>query len=352
MLIFTTNVTFLKCLILTCFLSWKFKRESRSHGIRKKGNGKWKKRAVKRSNTSLKDLSKVLEDHGRHSMLSFLSSLPISVLRILDTEANKFYDRNYKLYAAALLTRCYTQHAPRPFIDCERKNKGIEFIDLPSIFKYRSVTSSIPAYFQNSEPPIICYKYNKPIRNTVLNFNKLVSDLDIHVNTPESWECKDSKFIYPAAGHIIPGNLKIISDSRIRYIVSKGPKYRFPSRIDFKKCREEIASALNDFGNRWCKREFVEPDALKEWKVSIFKIADQRIKFYSQNTNLLPPKPKSTFRHLKQGIQDFHRKYVLVPAGKAAKNVVVVWRLHYINTLKQELSGTKPTKRLLKKRYL
>ena len=42
------------------------------------------------SNTSLKDLSKVLEDHGRHSMLSFLSSLPISVLRILDTEANKF----------------------------------------------------------------------------------------------------------------------------------------------------------------------------------------------------------------------------------------------------------------------
>ena len=59
-------------------------------------------------------------------------------------------------------------------------------------------------------------------------------------------------------------------------------------------------------------------------KVSIFKIVDQRIKFYSQNTNLLPPKPKSTFRHLKQGIQDFHRKYVLVPADKAANNVVVV----------------------------
>ena len=125
------------------------------------------------------------------------------------------------------------------------------------------------------------------------------------------------------------GNLKIISDSRIRYIVSKAPK-----------CREEIASALNDFGNRWCKREYVEPDALKEWKVSIFKIVDQRIKFYSQNTNILPSKPKSTFRHLKQGIQAFHRKFVLVPADKAANNVVVVWRLHYINTLKQELSGT------------
>ena len=30
------------------------------------------------------------------------------------------------------------------------------------------------------------------------------------------------------------GNLKIISDSRIQYIVSKGPKYRFLSRIDLK----------------------------------------------------------------------------------------------------------------------
>ena len=68
---------------------------------------------------------------------------------------------------------------------------------------------------------------------------------------------------------------------------------------------------------------------------------DKRIQFYSQNTNLLPPKPKSSFRHLKQGIQEFHRKYVLVPADKAANNVVVVCRLHYVNTLKQELDGTR-----------
>ena len=68
---------------------------------------------------------------------------------------------------------------------------------------------------------------------------------------------------------------------------------------------------------------------------------DQRIKFYLQNTNLLPPEPKSTFRHLKQSIQDFHRKYVLVPVDTVANNVVVVGRLHYINTLTQELSGIK-----------
>ena len=91
---------------------------------------------------------------------------------------------------------------------------------------------------------------------------------------------KIPNLFYHAASHVMTGNLKIISDSRIRYIVFKGLKYRFPSRIDLKRCREE--NALNDFGNRWCKREYVEPNALKKWKVSIFKTVDQRIKFYSQ----------------------------------------------------------------------
>ena len=94
--------------------------------------------------------------------------------------------------------------------------------------------------------------------------------------------------------------------------------------IDFSKCRREIAASLNDLSNRWCKRENVEPDTLEEWKINIFKIISTRISFYSHNTHLLPPKPKPSFRHLKRGIQDFHMNYVLVPADKAANNVVAV----------------------------
>ena len=130
-------------------------------------------------------------------MLSFLSSLPIPVLRILNIEANRFYDRTHQIYEAALLTRYYTQHALRPFIDAKINhqrhfikipfiNKGMDFIALPSIFQDRSVTSSIHDYIQNSEPPINCYKYNKPNRHTIFNFNKLVSDLDIDASTPSS----------------------------------------------------------------------------------------------------------------------------------------------------------------------
>ena len=49
--------------------------------------------------------------------LSRLGTLSITSLRNLDIGANKFYDRAHELNDAALLARCYTQHALRPYID-------------------------------------------------------------------------------------------------------------------------------------------------------------------------------------------------------------------------------------------
>ena len=52
------------------------KRKSRSHGKRKNGKIKRKICTEKRLNTSLKDLSLALINHGRHGLFSFLSPDP------------------------------------------------------------------------------------------------------------------------------------------------------------------------------------------------------------------------------------------------------------------------------------
>ena len=135
MIIYTMKVIFLKCQILMFFsvLECK-KRKSRSYGKRKNGNINRKICAEKRLNTSLKDLSIALNNHGRHGLFSFLSSLPISVLRNLELEANKLYQRANKLYKAALLTRRYVQHFLSPYIDSEVNHKR-HFIKIPFINK-------------------------------------------------------------------------------------------------------------------------------------------------------------------------------------------------------------------------
>ena len=103
--------------------------------------------------------------------------------------------KRYMRDPVKLLTRCYVQYFLSPYIDSEVNhkrhfiknpfiNKSIEFIDLHSIIKDNLVISSIPNYLNNSETPIICYKYNKPIIYTIFNFNKIVNDIAIDSNTP------------------------------------------------------------------------------------------------------------------------------------------------------------------------
>ena len=128
-------------------------------------------------------------------MLSRLTSLSIKLLKTLDQEADKIVIQIGPLYTAAYLIQSYSQHILRPHIDSVSDHdshflkiaildKGIDFIYLPSILRDKRVTDSIPKYFKNSELSIICYLYNRPVRNIIFNYNKIVSDLDIKSNTP------------------------------------------------------------------------------------------------------------------------------------------------------------------------
>ena len=56
----------------------------------------------------------------------------------------------------------------------------------------------------------------------------------------------------------------------------------------------------------------------------MLNIADSRISFYCNNLDILPPKIKFIFSNLKKGVQEFHLKFVLASAYKAASHVVSV----------------------------
>ena len=121
---------------------------------KKRSNGQHKNRNLKHKNRltgTRPDLSIILNQSGRHMKLSCLVTLAISSLRNLDIEASTFFDIAHRLYYAAILTRCYTQHALRPYIDLvidhirhfikvQFVNKGSEFINLSCIFKDKSDT--------------------------------------------------------------------------------------------------------------------------------------------------------------------------------------------------------------------
>ena len=70
-----------------------------------------------------------------------------------------------------------------PFI-----NKGMDFIliyrAISEIKRYNHPYKIISRTVKNQS--FICYKYNKPIRGAIFNFNKLVSDFDFETCNPDS----------------------------------------------------------------------------------------------------------------------------------------------------------------------
>ena len=164
----------------------------------------------------------------------------------------------------------------RRFIKIKFANKGIDLLNISGIFRDDRVQAKVPQYFSDMTPPTICFQYKRPIRNIIFNYNKVTSNISDSALLP-SCNCKNSKFIYKPAGHIITGDLNVIEDSALRSLILKGPKYRLPSRIDFKACRKIIEDALISYAKHWCKQEGVENHALSQWKNMILSIIDIRI---------------------------------------------------------------------------
>ena len=77
----------------------------------------------------------------------------------------------------------------------------------------------------------------------------------------------------------------------------------------------------------------MECDALKDWKLNIFKMIHRRISFCSQDADMLPRESGVGCHYLRLGSQEFRGECVLAPADGAAGSVVVVWRLRCIGAL-------------------
>ena len=321
------------------------KRKHRSHGKRR--NKKLRKRA--RVHRTLTDLLIIARNGGRHELLHALSSIPAVQLKSILDDAQVAFLRNTDWFRLNIIV-AFAQNKLYPviknippkrrFIKIPFINKGFDLLNISNIFRDHRVQTAIPQYFENVEPPLICYKYKKPIRNFVFNYNKVTSDPKILESCPASWDCATSEYLYKPAGHIVTGDFSIIKDKQLRGLLRKGPKYRIPSKVDFIKCREVLKEALDNYTKRWCKSEGVESHSLNDWKNLILDITDIRIDNFHKNPHLFENSTSKSERYFKSKLSSLHEKYVFVPADKAANNTIIIWKRYYISTLVSELSST------------
>ena len=129
---------------------------------------------------------------------------------------------------------------PKHFMKIKFLNKAVDAINLPALLRSTSVINKIPVYFRDKEPPVVSYEYTSTVASKLFNFSSALSNLNVseYFSNPQTCQCKESKFCHEPHGHVNTGDLKVIENAKLRELVSKGPKYREPNRINWKPRRQ------------------------------------------------------------------------------------------------------------------
>ena len=235
--------------------------------------------------------------------------------------------------------------APKNVIVVDFVNKGLDDIHLSKIFRSKEVIQLLPEQLkEEDEIPVSTVKLDPPIRSKILNYKETVSSLSVMVDEEVSFvenlpscDCTNSEFCNPHHKHIVTGDLRLITNSKLRKLLSKGPNYREPKMLNYRKCKLSIESSLTAAIDTLAEKYNVPVNSLLAWKNKILELVENRIR--SLKSKKVPSVVKPLLRDdaVKNALADLHNKFVVVPIDKASNNVAIICKRFYIQKLLDEV---------------
>ena len=234
---------------------------------------------------------------------------------------------------------------PKNVITINFVNKGIDDIHLNKILKSGEVIALLPSDLKGKEDiPVATMKLSPPIRNKILNYRETVSSLDIVVDDDVSFvrnlpscECEHSEFCDPHHKHVITGDLRVVSNQKLRKLFTKGPNYREPTTLNYNRCRKEIAASLGMAIDNFAAKFSVNKDDFTSWKNKVLHLVDQRVEILKSKKVPSVTKPVLEDEEALSALTDLHSKFVVVPIDKASNNVAIICKRFYVQKLLDEV---------------
>lgn len=242
---------------------------------------------------------------------------------------------NYRLF---LFKKKKKQHRRTNFVKIYFQNKVVEKLELSSIF--RKHMDAIPSSFKCKDSPTVLYQLSSSIGSTVFNYKEVVNNVntnDWKYGNNNVCDCEHSDFRDSHHQHVVTGDLRVITNSKLRSLLCKGPKYREARNINWCKLLINLKVSLNNCTSKWANTEHVDSCLLDEWKDRVFqevKIKVQQLKGVSRRRN----KPVLVTQTMKKQLAELQEKFVFVQTDKASNNIAVICKKFYIEKSMQELN--------------
>ena len=235
--------------------------------------------------------------------------------------------------------------APKNVVTINFVNKGLDNIHVSKIFRSPEVASLLPEELQEKDDmPTCTMKLDPPIRGKILNYKETVSSLDIRVDEDVSFvqnlpscDCSASQFCDPHHKHIVSGDLRIITNPKLRKLFSKGPNYREPTTLNYRKCKQSIESALTSSIDNLATKYNLPKESFSAWKNKILELVDNRVRILKSRGTPGVTKPALKDEEVIASLADLHSKFVVVPIDKAANNVAIICKRFYVQKLLDEV---------------
>ena len=228
----------------------------------------------------------------------------------------------------------------RQYMNVSFHDKGMDMVDLPRILNIKKVGAAIPNYLKGP-PPIVSYTYTRTIGGKIFNNRRAVEELDVENGTEGmQCSCSSSEYKYDLCGHVLTGDLSIIRDVKLRNLIRKGPVFREQNNIDWEVNLKNCKASVSKYVKKWARIASVDRQVLRDWEETVHECIEQRVRCLKQrHVNRRKKHVLKNRVHLDY-LNKLHENYVLVPADKAANNVIVVCKRYYLDVVLKELEST------------
>ena len=213
-------------------------------------------------------------------------------------------------------------------------NKALDMINLPRLFRDKSLISLVP--FCKLKQPSVVYKYRPSISSKIFNYNKTVNEF----NDSDDIICKcesHANFVNSDLGHVATGNVSIFDNESLRDTLKKGPKFIEPVTLDFEKAQEVILKNIDLLLDNWSNKEKIPKLCFRGWHQRFLELLSESIVDLKERYGQIR-KAKSVFsdESVIMELEYFHKYFVICPIDKASKNIAIICKRLYLDTLLTE----------------
>ena len=221
------------------------------------------------------------------------------------------------------------------FIVIKHVNKLVEKVNVNGILNDSAISSLFPVKSEFHAKPTVSYAYSESVRSSIVNYSKVVADPNHDI-----FECNCQayapEFIDIDHGHIVTGDMNIVSNMSLRTLLNKGLGYHDQQEPNKEEALNAIKSGLDSYISVVSDKLSTNVNAFTAWKSEIVQCVHNKlatVRNYKYN-NILGKK------EVKNALRSLQKDFVLIPVDKASKNIAIVCKKYYIQVLNEEIENS------------